>query len=74
MWLFPWLSYLAIAGMLLVLVAMALTPSHRAEFWTSVISISIALLAFVAFRRRGAPTAEWDAEVARAPRIPGRQA
>jgi GABA permease len=54
MWLFPWLSYVAIAGMLLVLIAMALTPSHRAEFWTSVISISVALLAFVVFRRRGA--------------------
>ena len=50
MWLFPWLSYLAIAGMLLVLIAMALTPSHRAEFWTSAISIALALLAFVVFR------------------------
>jgi L-asparagine transporter-like permease len=51
MWLFPWLSYLAIAGMLLVLVAMALTPSHRAEFWTSTISIAVALLAYVVLRR-----------------------
>jgi L-asparagine transporter-like permease len=51
MWAFPWLSYLAIAGMLLVLVAMALTPAHRAEFWTSTISILIALLAYVVFRR-----------------------
>jgi len=50
MWLFPWLSYLAIAGMLLVLIAMALTRSHRAEFWTSAISIALALLAFVVFR------------------------
>jgi L-asparagine transporter-like permease len=55
MWLFPWLSYVAIAGMALVLVAMALTPSHRAEFWTSIISIAIALLAFVIFRRQAAP-------------------
>jgi L-asparagine transporter-like permease len=47
MWLFPWLSYLAIAGMLLVLIAMALTPAHRAEFWTSAISITLVLLAFV---------------------------
>jgi L-asparagine transporter-like permease len=61
MWLFPWLSYVAIAGMALVLVAMALTPSHRAEFWTSVISITVALLAFVMFRRERAPAAEWDA-------------
>ncbi|MGC1729435.1 MAG: hypothetical protein WA747_08625, partial [Steroidobacteraceae bacterium] len=51
MWCFPWLSYVAIAGMALVLVAMALTPSHRAEFWTSTISIAVVLLAFVIFRR-----------------------
>jgi GABA permease len=61
MWLFPWLSYFAIAGMLLVLIAMALTPSHRAEFWTSVVSIAVALLAFVVFRRHRAPAAQWDA-------------
>jgi L-asparagine transporter-like permease len=52
--LFPWLSYLAIAGMLLVLIAMALTPTHRAEFWTSTISIAVALLAYLVFRRRRA--------------------
>jgi len=51
MWLFPWLSYVAIAGMLLILIAMALTPSHRAEFWTSAISIAVALLAFAILRR-----------------------
>jgi L-asparagine transporter-like permease len=50
MWLFPWLSYLAIAGMLLVLIAMALTPSHRAEFWTSTISIAVVLLAYVVLK------------------------
>src|SRR5215468_7636451 len=63
MWLFPWLSYFAIAGMLLVLVAMALTPTHRAEFWTSIISITVALLAFVAFRRQRAPSAARDARL-----------
>ena len=51
MWLFPWLSYLAIAGMASVLVAMAFTPSHRAELWTSTVSIAVALLAYVFFRR-----------------------
>jgi GABA permease len=51
MWLFPWLSYLAIAGMASVLVAMAFTPSHRAELWTSTVSIAIALLAYFLFRR-----------------------
>jgi len=54
MWLFPWLSYLAIAGMLLVLIAMALTPSHRTEFWTSTISIAVVLLAYRLLRRRRA--------------------
>src|SRR5580704_3405966 len=47
MWLFPWLSYVAIAGMLMVLIAMALTPWHRAELWTSAITIMVVLLAFV---------------------------
>jgi GABA permease len=60
MWLFPWLSYVGIAGMLAVLVAMAVTPSHRAEFWTSVISMAVTLAAFVFFRllpsRRGVET------------------
>ncbi len=51
MWLFPWLSYLAIAGMASVIIAMAFTPSHRAEFWTSMVSIAVALLAYVGFRR-----------------------
>jgi L-asparagine transporter-like permease len=51
MWLFPWLSYVAIAGMLLVLIAMALTPAHRTEFWTSTISIAVVLLAYLLFRR-----------------------
>jgi GABA permease len=54
MWLFPWLSYLAIVAMLAVLIAMALTPSHRAEFWTSAISIAVALLAYLVLRRRRA--------------------
>ncbi|HEX4619153.1 MAG TPA: amino acid permease [Steroidobacteraceae bacterium] len=51
MWLFPWLSYFGIAGMASVLVAMAFTPSHRAELWTSMISIAVALLAYVVLRR-----------------------
>jgi len=51
MWLFPWLSYFGIAGMASVLVAMAFTPSHRAELWTSTISIAVALLAYVLLRR-----------------------
>jgi hypothetical protein len=33
---------------------MAFTPSHRAELWTSMISIAVALLAY-ALLRRGKP-------------------
>ena len=40
MWLFPWLSYVAIAGMFLVVIAMALTSEHRNEFWASTISVA----------------------------------
>jgi L-asparagine transporter-like permease len=60
MWAFPWLSYVAIAGMATVLIAMALEPAHRAEFWTSTISIVVVLLAYVAFRagRVAAPASE----------------
>ncbi len=52
MWLFPWLSYLAIAGMIAVLIAMAFTPSHQTEFWTSVVSVLVALAAYAVFRRK----------------------
>jgi L-asparagine transporter-like permease len=51
MWLFPWLSYAAILGMAMVLIAMALTPEHRAEFWASTISVAVALSAYFLFRR-----------------------
>ena len=46
MWLFPWLTYLAIAGFLAVLVALAITPARFVEFWTSAISVAVALLAY----------------------------
>jgi len=46
MWLFPWLSYAAIAGMTLVLIAMAVTPEHKIEFRASAISVAVVLLAY----------------------------
>jgi len=52
MWLFPWLSYFAIAGFLAVLVALAITPARFAEFWTSAISVAVALVAYAAVRRK----------------------
>jgi L-asparagine transporter-like permease len=51
MWLFPWLSYLAIAGMLAVLVAMAITPARSVEFWTSAVSVAVALAAYALVMR-----------------------
>jgi L-asparagine transporter-like permease len=50
MWLFPWLSYLAIAGMIAVLVAMAITPARAPEFWTSAGTVAVALAAFMLVR------------------------
>jgi GABA permease len=46
MWLFPWLSYLAIAAMVAVLIAMAVTPGQQSELWASVVSIALTLIAF----------------------------
>ena len=50
MWLFPWLSYFAIAAMVAVLVAMAVTPGLGSQLWASVISVAVALLICAALR------------------------
>jgi L-asparagine transporter-like permease len=47
MWFFPWLSYFAIAAMIAVLVAMAFTPALASQLWVSVLSIAVALLAYL---------------------------
>ncbi len=48
MWLFPWLSYAALAGMVAVLIAMALMGGDMARqlFW-SVVSLAVAVGAFL---------------------------
>jgi GABA permease len=47
MWLFPWASYAAIAGMAAVLIAMALTPGELAsELRWSVVALAVALAAY----------------------------
>ena len=53
MWLFPWLSYVAIGGMALVLVAMAQSEDHKVEFLTSAISVAVALGAYFIKSRLG---------------------
>jgi GABA permease len=46
MWWYPWSSYAAIAGMVAVLLAMAVTPSHASEFWVSLTTLAVALCAY----------------------------
>lgn len=52
MWLFPWLSYLAMAGMLAVLWAMAITPGRVTELQMSLLALAITLLCYWFLRRR----------------------
>jgi GABA permease len=52
MWLFPWASYAAIAGMAAVLIAMAFTPSLTEELKASLISLAVAVLAYLMLRGR----------------------
>ena len=52
MWYFPWLSYLAIAAMIAVLIAMAFTPALASQLWVSVLSVVVALLAYLWVRQR----------------------
>ncbi len=54
MWLHPWGSYLAIAGMVGVLVAMAATPSLAAQFYTSLALILVVGVAYLVHRSRRA--------------------
>jgi len=52
MWWFPWLSYFTIAAMSAVLVAMAFTPAMASQLWISVVSVAVALLAYLCVRQR----------------------
>jgi AAT family amino acid transporter/GABA permease len=57
MWLFPWLSYGAIAGMSAVLIAMAFTPGLQQDFKVSCITLAVAIGAYLIIRRRRRPVA-----------------
>ena len=52
MWLFPWASYVAIAAMAAVIVAMGMTPAHQDELKASVLSVVVALAAYLVLRHR----------------------
>jgi GABA permease len=51
MWLFPYLSFAAIAGMAAVLVAMAFTAGQQQDFYFSCVTLLVAALAYLIVRR-----------------------
>lgn len=55
MWLFPWLSYLTIALMVVAIAAMAVLPDTRSQFWLSLVTLAVVLVGFEVRRRKGAP-------------------
>jgi AAT family amino acid transporter/GABA permease len=55
MWLFPWLSYAAIAAMGAVLIAMAFTPALQQDFKASLITLIVAVMAFAIVKRLRQP-------------------
>jgi GABA permease len=59
MWLFPWASYAAIAGMAAVLIGMAFTSGLAQDLYVSLISLAAAILAYLGLRthRRSLHTA-----------------
>jgi GABA permease len=52
MWGFPYLTWLSIAGMIGILVAMAFIPDQRKPLWLGVASLGMLLLAYALFVRR----------------------
>jgi GABA permease len=52
MWLYPWLSLLALAGMAAVLIAMAVTPALQQDFNASCVTLVIAVVAYAILRQR----------------------
>jgi GABA permease len=57
MWLFPYLSYLAIACMAAVLIAMAFTPGQQQDFKFSCITLIVVVIAYLIVRRVRQPRA-----------------
>jgi AAT family amino acid transporter/GABA permease len=51
-WAFPWLSYATVAGLIAVLVAMALTPDLASQLYVSLVALAVAVLAYLLLRRQ----------------------
>lgn len=54
MWLYPWLSYAAVAGIVLVLASMLFRAAERAQLLGSTLSVAVVLLAYWWRQRRAA--------------------
>ncbi len=52
MWFFPWASYAAIAGMMAVLVAMAVTPARAKELYVSLLALAVVSVAFMLVNKK----------------------
>jgi L-asparagine transporter-like permease len=52
MWLYPWLSYFAVAGIVLVLASMLFRAAERAQLLGSALSVAVVLIAY-RWRQRG---------------------
>jgi GABA permease len=63
MWLYPWLTYVSIAAIVAVLVAMAVIPDQRPLLIASVISAAVILAAYL-LRRQFGPSEKSPDEVA----------
>jgi GABA permease len=55
MWLFPYLSYAAIAAMAAVLIAMAFTPGLQRDFYVSCVTLVVAVAAYLVVQRLRQP-------------------
>jgi GABA permease len=58
MWLFPWASYIAVAGMVAVLASMATIPARAVELRMSLLALTFTLLCFWWLRSRSPGPAE----------------
>ncbi len=52
MWLFPWLSIVALVGMATVLIAMAFTPALQSDFKASCVTVLVTVIAYMAVKIR----------------------
>jgi GABA permease len=60
MWLFPWASYAAIAGMAAILIAMAATPSQSKDLYFSLVTLAFACGAYLVVRGRRLRRGQFD--------------